>query len=97
MGLFCGGIADDVHVECLRLGVPHVEADAGRLLIQSNALGQADGIGAALLHVLWQLEEEPVVEFARQGVVGIHRLRLAPDGLWRCGAECFVVGRTDSP
>ena len=97
MGLLCGGIADDVHVECLRLGVPHVEVDAGRLLIQTNALGQTDGIGAALLHVLWQLEEEPVVEFAAQCVVSVHWLRLAPDGLRCCSAECLVVSRTDSP
>ena len=97
MSLLCGGIADDVHVECLRLGVPHVEADAGRLLIQTNALGQTDGIGATLLHILWQLEEEPVVEFAAQCVVGVHWLRLAPDGLRCRGAECFVVSRTDSP
>ena len=47
-----------------RLCIPDIETYAELLLVGTDALRDVDLIGTALLHRLWQLEEEPVVEFA---------------------------------
>ena len=97
MQLLGGHIADDVDVDGLGGGVPDVVADAGGVtVVGTDAVGDVDGVGAALPHRLWQLEEEPVVTFAGEGMVGVHRLRLAPDveGL---DGEVPVVFGGDAP
>ena len=97
MDLLGRRIADDVHMHSLRLTIPNIETDAQRLCVGTDALGDADGIGTALFHGLWQLEEKPVIVLTHQGVIGIHRLRLAPDVQ---GLQCtkgLVVARTNLP
>ena len=81
----------------LRLVVPDVEAYAGRGLVGTQLLRDIDIVGAALSHGLWQLDEEPVVVLAGQGVVGVHGLRLAPDVEWLCGGKALIVGRAYLP
>ena len=58
------GVADDIHMDGFRLCIPDIETHAELFLIGTDALRDIDLIGAALFHRLWQLEEEPVVEFA---------------------------------
>ena len=74
MECLCGGIADDVDVDGLRLAVPDVETYAGRILVGTQCLRDADLVGAALSHGLRQLEEEPVVVLAGEGIVCVHGL-----------------------
>ena len=74
MKLFRRHVADNIDVDGLRLSIPDVEADGERCHVGTDALGHGDGIGAALLHRLRQLEKQPVVEFAGEGMIGIHRL-----------------------
>ena len=94
---FCWRIAHDVDVNGFRLCIPDVEADCNGLLVGTDALGNGNGIGTALFHRLWQLEEEPVVEFTFQRVVCIHRLGFPPDVQGLGGGEGFIVCGTDPP
>ena len=90
-------ITDDVHMHGFRRGVPHIEADGGCRLVGADTVGDADRIAASLSHRLRQLDEQPVVELARQRVIGVHRLRLPPDVHGLCRGEGLVVGRADAP
>ena len=90
-------IADDIHMDSLRLLVPDIEADGERGLVGTDALGNGNSIGAALLHRLWQLQEQPVVEFGGEGMVEIHWFRLTPHMLWMYGTKSLIVAGTDLP
>ncbi len=97
MSLFSRRVADDIHMDSFRLLVPDVECYRSRQLIRANIGRDVDSIGATLFHRLWQLDEKPVVTFAGQCVIRIHRLRLAPDLYGLCGGKGLIISRTNLP
>lgn len=72
-------VADDVHMQGLGHTVPDVEPHRGTPPVAPRASGQTHGVGVPLRHGFWQTQEEPVVQFAAEVVVGVHGFRLAPD------------------
>ena len=97
MTLLGGHIADDIDMNSFRLRIPDIKADGERGHISANTVRDGDMIGTPLLHGLRQLEKQPVVEFAGEGMVEIHRLRLTPDMLWTNCTKALVVAGTDAP
>ena len=90
-------VADDVHVDGFRRRIPDVEADARRCLVAAKSLRYAHGIGVALPHRLRQLQEQPVIEFTLQQVVGLHGLTLTPDSRRDLRGKRRIVGRAHLP
>ena len=90
-------VAENVDVDGLRHRVPDVELHLAAGSVAADPSGDAHGVGAALLHRPGEFKEDPMVQFAGQGVVGVHRLGLAPRRDGRPRAEGLVVLRTHQP
>ena len=84
-------------MDSLRPCVPNIETDRDGGLVSPDALWNRNGIGASLFHRFRQLQEQPVVELASQGMIGIHRLRLTPHMLGTNDTKALIVAGTDAP
>ena len=91
------GVAQDVDVDGLGLRGPAVILDRDAAHVGAHLPGNRHRVGAALLHRLLQVQEDPVVQLAGERVVGVHRLALAPGCDGGSGREGRVVPGRDEP
>ena len=91
------GVADDVHMDGLGWCFPYIESGLGRANIGFYACRECHFVGVALLHGMWKLQENPVVEFASEGVIGVHGFGFTRYGSGMYAIKRGVVGRVYSP
>ena len=96
LALLPGRIAQDVHMDSLREGIPDIELDRSGRRVGAAIRGNLHGIGTSLAHRFRERKEDPVLAFAGEGVVRVHRLGL-PGRSNLDGPESGVVRGGDGP
>ena len=93
----CGMVTNDIDMHSLRLRVPYIKQHRGCLLVGIHAFGNGHLIRTTLSHGTRELQEQPMVQFTGQRMVGIHGFRLPPNHLRALFLERLVILGSDQP